>query len=417
MPSLALHQAKDALKPQSHPLSTLEQLKKWSPLDKKDTANRAQPLRARPIDPNHQQLVVCHDMAGGYKEDKDVQGNNYKKIYHLDYWQYVDTFIYFSHERVAIPPVQWINACHANGVRCLGTFLVEDERGADELLEFLHGPPDATIIKDPRQLWNPFYPDKLVDIAVHYGFDGWLINVESSFFETMPPPVFMAQQLSKQVNYLREALHMQIPDSLVLWYDSMTTDGVINYQNTLNASNAMFFDASDGIYLNYWWKNTTPSEAVQEAKDRGRRAEEVYFGTDVWGRKTYGGGQFNSYKGVQDAMEAGASSVLFGTAWTYEYFSGNKDFDDAEFKRLERLFWLGGQNEEFPIVNVTSADDDKDEKKESHVNETVLDPAVFHPGVGAMIRPAPSSNWFATWFDRGLGDAFYFHGQVSKRAA
>jgi hypothetical protein len=68
----------------------------------------------------------------------------------------------FSHERVTIPPVNWINTCHRNGVTCLGTFIVEgDQMGELEML--LHGPTDAPVIgdDDPMRLWNPYFADKL----------------------------------------------------------------------------------------------------------------------------------------------------------------------------------------------------------------------------------------------------------------
>jgi hypothetical protein len=117
----------------------------------------------------------------------------------------------FSHDRVTIPPVNWINTCHRNGVACLGTFIVEgDQMGELEML--LCGPPEEPVLgdKDPMRLWNPYYADKLgktrpanenpdllnfissswyiVAIAKYYGFDGWLMNIECSF-PPFPTPV------------------------------------------------------------------------------------------------------------------------------------------------------------------------------------------------------------------------------------
>lgn len=67
----------------------------------------------------------------------------------------------FSHERVSIPPVNWTNACHRNGVKSLGTFLTEGNQ-MHEMEALLHGPPLAdNDFDDPMRLWSPFYADKL----------------------------------------------------------------------------------------------------------------------------------------------------------------------------------------------------------------------------------------------------------------
>ncbi len=38
------------------------------------------------------------------------------EAYRLNAWHCVDTFVYFSHHLVTIPPPGWINAAHRNGV-------------------------------------------------------------------------------------------------------------------------------------------------------------------------------------------------------------------------------------------------------------------------------------------------------------
>jgi mannosyl-glycoprotein endo-beta-N-acetylglucosaminidase len=76
----------------------------------------------------------------------------------------------------------------------------------------------------------------------------------------------------------------------------MTIDGEIHWQNQLNFKNQLFFENSDGIFLNYWWKKEYPEMARRAAERIGRSGLDIYFGTDVWGRHTYGGGGFKSYK-------------------------------------------------------------------------------------------------------------------------
>ena len=42
--------------------------------------------------------------------------------------------------------------------------------------------------------------------------------------------------------------------SQVIWYDAVTTEGHLKWQNTLNALNRPFFEASDALFVNYAWK-------------------------------------------------------------------------------------------------------------------------------------------------------------------
>lgn len=39
------------------------------------------------------------------------------------------------------------------------------------------------------------------------------------------------------LRYLTEQMHERVPGSLVLWYDSVTEDGELKWQNELNPSN------------------------------------------------------------------------------------------------------------------------------------------------------------------------------------
>lgn len=46
----------------------------------------------------------------------------------------------------------------------------------------------------------------------------------------------------------------------VLWYDAVTVEGRLDWQNTLNRLNRPFLDACDAIWINYTWKEGTPAE-------------------------------------------------------------------------------------------------------------------------------------------------------------
>ena len=54
----------------------------------------------------------------------------------------------------------------------------------------------------------------------------------------------------------------------------------------------VFFDACDGIFLNYWWSKNTLKNSVKNAGPD--RQADVYVGVDVFGRGCLGGGGYNS---------------------------------------------------------------------------------------------------------------------------
>ena len=84
--------------------------------------------------------LVCHDMKGGYLEDKFNNGcfDLSEEPYTFIHWSLIDTFVYFSHHFITIPPLGWIEAGHKNGVKILGTIITEFDPGSmicKEILE------------------------------------------------------------------------------------------------------------------------------------------------------------------------------------------------------------------------------------------------------------------------------------------
>jgi mannosyl-glycoprotein endo-beta-N-acetylglucosaminidase len=97
---------------------------------------KSSPLIQRYTSPR-QKILLCHDMKGGYLEDKYVilkynfnedkfnsrhtQGCQINQpCYRFFRWHLIDIFVYFSHELVTIPPLVWIDCAHKNGVQILG---------------------------------------------------------------------------------------------------------------------------------------------------------------------------------------------------------------------------------------------------------------------------------------------------------
>ncbi|RNF10414.1 putative endo-beta-N-acetylglucosaminidase [Trypanosoma rangeli] len=316
------------------PLSSLEELWKWSSAAA-GPITPAVPCRQRVAGTygteEKPRLLVCHDMRGGYMAGDyarfalcDATASVKPAVdatYTVNYWSLVDYFVYFSHHRVSIPPKEWINAAHREGVPALATFITEWNNVEIGLL--LHSAEkmgDAIL--------------QLVAICNAYNFDGYLINIEDSVDK------ILASRLVMFVMMLRRSLNKDRPPSsperVVIWYDAVTIDGDLDHQNGLTKKNETFFDASNGLFTNYMWR---PTRLVVSTKLAGRRAQDVYVGVDVFGRGVYGGGGYNSDKAVKCAYDAKLSVALFAPGWTLEREGGGKreTFLHSDAKMWARL--------------------------------------------------------------------------------
>ena len=189
---------------------TIDQLESWTTADSDQLQRANTPLLRRPehTDEEKEQrsdVLLCHDCSGNYHGYEAVQANSVdEESFTCQYLQYVDTFIYFSHKLVCIPPPSWTNLLHRNGVKALGTLLVEPQtQGVERLLRSEGSDADN----------SPTYPiaEALAKMASHYGFDGWLINIEKPF----PKEHWHCSAVELFLRQLRDALG---PDRKLIWY-------------------------------------------------------------------------------------------------------------------------------------------------------------------------------------------------------
>lgn len=118
-----------------------------------------------------------HDYKNGYLENgyEGCQGTIIRnEEYFLEQWQRVHAFNYFTHHRVSIPPATWINTDHRNGALVLGTFTVESGEPRRKAA------PESSFMLDEKPEGTYVLADKLYRIAACYGFDGWLLNIETT---------------------------------------------------------------------------------------------------------------------------------------------------------------------------------------------------------------------------------------------
>ncbi|KAL5732959.1 hypothetical protein ACOSQ2_032651 [Xanthoceras sorbifolium] len=286
--------------PISYPIKTLKDLESRAYFDSFHYPfNRSSvPLPQNGAFHDRPRILVCHDMQGGYVDDKWVQGGTNADAYAIWHWYLMDVFVYFSHSLVTLPPPCWTNTAHKHGVKVLGTFITEWDEGRETANELLSTKESAHM-----------YAERLTELAVALGFDGWLLNMEVKLDAGQIP------NLKEFISHLTDTMHSSLPGSLVIWYDSVTIDGELKWQDQLNEKNKPFFDICDGIFVNYTWKEDYPKLSAAVAGDR---KYDVYMGIDVFGRNTFGGGQWNTNVALDLLKKDDVSAAIFAPGWVYE---------------------------------------------------------------------------------------------------
>nr|XP_033816155.1 cytosolic endo-beta-N-acetylglucosaminidase [Geotrypetes seraphini] len=315
VPLSARHYDRDSSEPVSFYLSSLEELLSWKPSDQDAFNTAAVPLAERrpPLQSPRPRSLVCHDMMGGYLQDRFIQGSDGQDFYTFYHWQYIDIFVYFTHHMFTLPPVCWTNTAHKHGVSVLGTFITERDTGAKVCEAFLAGEESFRAVAD-----------QMVRVAQFYRFDGWLINIENLL------SVVAVKNTPRFLHYLTEQLKKHVPGGLVLWYDSVVENGKLKWQNELNEKNRTFFDSCDGIFTNYNW---TEQHLDRMSAQAAERQADVYVGVDVFARGSVVGGQFDTSKSLQLIRKYGFSAAIFAPGWVYECL------DKKNFLQNQNKFW------------------------------------------------------------------------------
>ena len=96
------------------------------------------------------------------------------------------------------------------------------------------------MLKKDEQGQYPF-ASQMVKVAKTYGFEGWFINEETQGLNADDAANMKAliQQVKKEDSSLQ-----------IMWYDAMTKDGKVDWQNQLNDQNATFVQdkAADAMF-------------------------------------------------------------------------------------------------------------------------------------------------------------------------
>ncbi|KAG1776081.1 glycoside hydrolase family 85 protein [Suillus placidus] len=360
-------------------------------------------------------LLVCHDYKGGYTESPSGL------CYTFNFWPLCDTFVYFSHHRVTVPPSGWINAAHRQGVKMLGTIIFEGSGEAD-CLKLIVGCPQAgagpTLRTDSIPV-SRHYASVLAELARQRGFDGYLLNVECP----LRGGPEQARALAEWILLLRSELVTKVgPHAQAIWYDSVVFNGQLRWQDRLNSLNLPFFLSSDAFFTNYTWPPSFPALTAQYfmsldpvlISDDGKGSsissvkslQSIFTGVDVWGRGSHGGGGFGSYKAMThiDPQSLGLSVALFGQAWTWESEQDKPGWNWDQWWEYERKLWIGPADPQ-EVVPVPDAPRRPGEPECPH--------DAFEPVASFFVHatpPDPAQLVFYTSFSPGVGRSWFVEG-------
>ncbi|MEH7119203.1 discoidin domain-containing protein [Neobacillus vireti] len=244
----------------------------------------------------------------------------------FSYWQYVDLMVYWAGsagEGIIVPPsADVIDAAHKNGVPILGNVFFPPT---------VYGGKVEWLNQMLTQREDGSFPaaDKLLEAARYYGFDGWFINQETEGGDAKT-----AQKMKDFLVYLQQhkAEGMQI-----MWYDSMTKDGKVRWQNALTDQNSSFLQdsgsrVSDSMFLNFWWRNQQSS--FNKAQEIGRSPYDLFTGIDV---EANGTSTNVAWEGIFPEGKAPLTSLgIYRPDWAFKTASTME-----EFYQKENEFWVG----------------------------------------------------------------------------
>lgn len=283
---------------------------------------------------------------------------------------------------IVTPSADVIDEAHINGVPVLGTiFLPPNEYGGKE--DWVK----KMLAKDDNGQF-PF-ASQMVKVAKAYGFEGWFINEETDG---------LSAEDAANMKALIQQVKKEEPNLQVMWYDAMTKDGKVDWQNQLNDQNATFIEdkAADSMFLNFWWNTNKLADqkllekSNQYAKEHSLDPYQIYAGIDV------------QEKDVQtsvkwDLLEQGDNSTqtsigLYAASATY---TNATDWDD--FQNRESTFWV---NQEADPRKVDASDDESWIGLSKYVLE----------------KSAITGDSFTTNFNLGNGYNYFKDGQkISER--
>lgn len=315
------------------------------------------------------------------------RGLNRFDVNTFSYWQYVDKLVYWggsSGEGLIVPPsADVIDAAHTNGVPVLGTvfFPMAEHGGKTEWLEDF-------LLKDK----NGHFPmvEQLIKTARLLNFDGWFINQETQGTKEDP---LTQKHAADMMDFIYEWNTKAGEDLTLFWYDSMTRDGKLEWQNALNEENASFLigenkeKGADSMFLNFWWSGD-PENLLKSSKEYAEKSGidpyELYAGIDVQADGVFTEVDWSSFC---ESNVPYTSLGLYCPSWAYFSAESLSDYENRE-----NQLWVNQSGN--PAADIELTDSQWHGVSSYAVEKTVID-----------------SLPFLTSFSLGNGYSFFLDGK------
>lgn len=390
------------------------QLLEWNPSEDKDIEyNKSSVPLAERVSKDKLQTVnktqnkdfniVALSIMNASTSGNPSQGSNKFGSNTFSYWQYIDKLVYWggsAGEGIIVPPsADVIDSAHKNGVPVLGTvFFPTTEHGgkAEWVDQFLQKDDDGKF---------PMI-DKLIEACEVLGFDGWFINQETGLtikendFIDQKDTAKEAAKITKAHSELMQEFIREFKkksDLEVMWYDSITKDGEMDWQNALTEKNDYFLidgdkeKIADSMFLNFWWtsKRLAEQELLKASKERaeelGLNPYDLYAGIDMQQNGTNTNIRWDLFEAENKTPYT--SLGLYCPSWTF-FSSSNID----EFHSKENRLWVNELG---------------DPSKESAITGTGFRGMSTYAVEKTVVNSLP----FNTNFNMGNGYNFFINGE------
>ncbi len=329
--------AKESLMPVGPSFSTYT-LMEWTPESDPDAiyARASIPLAQRhggfvvnPLVNPEAKLMLC-SLANASHDNTSTQGTESFLSYAFNYWQYTNSFVYWSGSQeglICCPTGEFTDAAHMNGVPVVATLGFPWGSGSgyvEEVAAFVRKDADGSFP----------VADKLIEVMDYYGFDGYFFNQES---------YGCGAELGQLIDEMMRYMHTKRPDMLISWYDSMLPSGGVSYQDAVTSANVQFMtDSEDGtraideFMMNYNWYESNILTTKSTLKAAGRSHFDAFAGIDV--QQNCMDTAFRDHLLVDEDGVSDFSLALYCPNSTMGFST-----DPENFHQVERTFYTNGK--------------------------------------------------------------------------
>ncbi len=327
-----VYEAPESLAPKGTAFN-IDELLAWTPESDPDAAysrasiplaDRQGGFQVNPLSNPEAKLMLC-----AMNDNPMAQGSESMLSYAFNYWQYVDSYIYWGGNGegfIQAPTGEIIDAAHTNGVPIVGVLGFPWGSGygyVEQVDAFCQKAADGSFP----------VADKLIEVMDYYGFDGWFFNQES---------YGCSREIAARLNEMMRYMHAKRPDIVISWYDSMVESGGVSYQDAVNDTNKFWMTADengnwgvDEFFMNYNWSASKVNTTINTMKSIGRSQYDAFAGFNM--QSNVYGDQLRDHLLVDEDGVAKLSLAL--------YYSGQTQTvakDAVDFHRTELGYYVGG---------------------------------------------------------------------------